>query len=125
MAGVMGRPSSKWTGQTEKFKLMFPNHPSLAAAAQEKELRSARGCLSFGEQEEERQQLPQLPNQRATVPLHAPKLYLTANAWIFLEKVMRKREECHRQEARALAEEEVLRPRHEGHVGYCTILAKV
>jgi len=38
---------------------------------------------------------------------------------------MRKREECQRREARALAEKEALRSHHEGHVGYCTILAKV
>lgn len=43
----------------------------------------------------------------------------------FLEKGMRKREECRRREARALAEEEILRSHCEGHVGYRTILAKV
>lgn len=83
MTEVAGRPRSKWTGQTEVFKLMFHNFPSLAEVILEKELCCGRGCLSLGEQEKRGSSFFQLHNQRATDPLHLPKLFLNVNAWGF------------------------------------------
>ena len=100
MAGVTGRPSSKWTGQTEKFKLMFHNCPSLAAAAREKELCCARSCLSLGEREEDRQQLPPATQPAGNRPTPHTQALPYCKCTFFLEKGMKKREECRRREAK-------------------------
>lgn len=76
-------PAPNGLGKLRNLISYFTTCPLRQQLLEEKKLCCSRGCLSPGEQEEERQQLPLATQPAGNRPLHTPKLGLNCKCTLF------------------------------------------